>query len=203
MSWTHEVMTRTACSLVQLCPQCCDVLVRANVATDGGLAAGVAWKGGKDTADPERHHMISGDISKMIIYKQTAARQAAQAPTDAYIKNQVALGVALFRGCSCNAALEQLGQGLHALQDKWAHRKAGGLPISDAEHRADMSYDDETDRANAGNFAMACGLTQKYIEQVKRSSGCCCSQRATKGQVLPCRTLCDQEEYPPDPCCQR
>jgi RHS repeat-associated protein len=222
MGPTHSGMTLGACAVVGLCPGCCEIIAQANEETDGSPADAVAWKQGKNTSDPERHNMVAGDISGLPPAGQLAARLAAAAATEAYVVKQIHAGVQAFREGKCRLALEELGHGLHAAQDSWAHRNAAGHPISDAEHRADMSYDDrnaprnrlpdnpmDTDKAvsdpnNASRLLVATGVTMHYIQGVKRTAGCCCSQPRVRGQTVPCETLCDPQRYPPDPsCCPR
>jgi len=166
------------------------VITEANVETDGGLFDNIAWYLGKDTGeDAVKHHMISGD--KRVTLKD---RLFAEAKWILYMIKSMLQAANKAKECSCLEALRQLGEALHSLQDSYAHavwpgEPGAGLPITDGEHRDDMSYDDPSKYPE--RFARAEQATIFFLMWAKDVLGCCCGDTPSEGQQTPCQPVCE------------
>ena len=201
----HVTLTRTACNAVGICPACCSHIIIYNVQSDSeGFEAIGWWLGLIDTAKPEQHSMVSGSLSDKSEEQQRKARQEAADKTAKFIKEKKSNASAFAKQCACISALGELGRGLHAQQDKSAHQgwstsPYAGLPITDEEHRKDLSYDDPAKQPT--RWIRATLDSYDFLMGAKDILGCCCSFPPAKGQAIPCQTLCDKKKYPPDECC--
>ena len=198
----HEDLTRKACEDAGLCKGCCDVIVAANVETDGSWYwDGVKWQLGKNTRDEDvKHHMMSG-INPDGTFTSSperghSNRVDARQRWAEYGRKTLSDAANSAKECECLEALNKIGTALHSFQDSFAHQVLDeninkGLPISDDEHREDFftgHYDDP--KYMPSRYDSAQVWSNYFMIREKDVLGCCCSGKMASGQE-PCQSLCN------------